>query len=216
MAQLALAPGHAREYETIYILRPNIEKDKADDVANRISNAIKGNNGKVLEAELWGSRRLAYPINRHHRGTYVYVKYLSRGEAVTEIERQLRLVDSVIRYQTVMLKSQVPLEGIEGVEDLELDFDMPFEADEPEVTVERSLGLDAPFADRRGRRDRDNHRDDDEDDLGMDDDDDEDDVRPPVRPKPRAEAAEAPKPEAAAKPDAEAKADSTTDDGEES
>lgn len=172
MGQVALAPGHAREYETIYILRPNIDKDKADDVANRVAEAIKSNNGKVVEAELWGSRRLAYPIKRHHRGTYVYVKYLSRGEAVAEIERQLRLVDSVIRYQTVVLKSQIPLEGIDGAEGLELDFDMPFEADEPEVTVERSLGLDAPF-ERRGRRDRDD-RDHGRDDEGDGDDDDDD------------------------------------------
>lgn len=177
MGQVALAPGHAREYETIYILKPNIDKDKADDVANRVAEAIKSNSGKVVEAELWGSRRLAYPINRHHRGTYVYVKYLSRGEAVAEIERQLRLVDSVIRYQTVVLRSQIPLEGIDGAEGLELDFDLPFEADEPELSVERSLGLDAPFAERRGRRDRDDRdhgRDDDGDDGDMDDDDDDD------------------------------------------
>ena len=89
MSQVQLAAGHAREYETIYILRPNIDKEKADDVANRVSEAIKENHGKVVEAELWGSRRLAYPIKRHHRGTYVYVKYLSRGEAVAEIERAL-------------------------------------------------------------------------------------------------------------------------------
>ncbi len=176
MGQVALAPGHAREYETIYILRPNVEKEAAEDVANRVSEAIKGTKGKVIEAELWGSRRLAYPIKRHHRGTYVFVKYQGRGDAVAEIERQLRLVDAVIRYQTVMVKDQIPFEGAATTEGLQLDFDLPFEADEPELTVERSLGLDAAFSERRGRRDRDIIDDDDDmdDGDGMDDDEDGD------------------------------------------
>jgi len=77
MSRAALAPGHAREYETVYILRPNIDKEVADGVATRIAGAITENDGKLTEAELWGSRRLSYPIAKHFRGTYVYLKYLS-------------------------------------------------------------------------------------------------------------------------------------------
>lgn len=171
MSRAALAPGHGREYETIYILRPNVDKDAADEVANRVSEAIKGQQGMLTQAELWGSRRLAYPIERHHRGTYVYVKYLGKGGIVAEIERQLRLVDAVIRYQTVVLRENVQMEGVEVAADaLKLDFALPFEPDEPELTVERQLGLDAPFTEMRRRRDRDMHDDD-------DDDEDEDDVQ---------------------------------------
>ncbi|MBW2453751.1 MAG: 30S ribosomal protein S6 [Deltaproteobacteria bacterium] len=177
MGQYALAPGHGREYETIYILRPNVDREVADNVASRVAEAIKGDEGVVTGAELWGRRRLAYHIQRHHRGIYVYVKYLSRGPAVTEIERQLRLMDSVIRYQTIQLRTNVLLKTEEIVEEkMELDFNLPEEPDEPEVTRERELGLDHAIPDRhRGRRDD----------------------RPDLR---------APKPDAEAKP-AEAKAD---------
>ena len=175
MSRHALAPGHAREYETIYILRPNIEKERANDVASRVAEAIKGHDGKLTQAELWGQRRLAYPIARHFRGTYVYVKYLGKGSAVSEVERQLSLVDSVIRYQTVQLRDNVPVEGIEVAdEDVALDFDLPFEADEPELPRERELGLDTVPGERRRRDDRDRDRDD-EDMDGDDDSDDSDD-----------------------------------------
>jgi len=166
MSRHALAPGHAREYETIYILRPNIDKEVAGDVASRVAEAIKGNDGKLTQAELWGQRRLAYPIARHFRGTYVYVKYLGKGNAVAEVERQLSLVDSVIRYQTVQLRDNVPVDGVEVAdEDVALDFDLPFEADEPELSRERELGLDAMPGERRRRDDRDRDRDEDEEDL---------------------------------------------------
>lgn len=155
MSRAQLAPGHAREYETIYILRPNLDKDQANDVATRIADAIKGTEGMLTEAEFWGQRRLAYPIERHHRGTYVYIKYLGRGETVSEIERQLRLVDTVIRYQTVQLAANVPLEGREAGEDVTIDYELEYQPDEPELSRERELGLDAPPPERRRRDDRD-------------------------------------------------------------
>jgi len=158
MSRAQLAPGHAREYETIYILRPNLDKDQANDVATRIADAIKGTEGMLTEAEFWGQRRLAYPIDRHHRGTYVYIKYLGRGETVSEIERQLRLVDTVIRYQTVQLAANVPLEGRATAEDVSIDYELDFQPDEPEQTYERELGLDAPPPERRRRDDRDRNK----------------------------------------------------------
>jgi small subunit ribosomal protein S6 len=184
MSRLALAPGHARQYETIYILRPNIEKDKAEDVANRIAEAIKSHQGVVTQAEVWGSRRLAYPIERHHRGTYVFVSYLGRGGLVAEIERQLRLVDSVIRFQTVVTQDNVPVNDVAASpEGMKLDFTLPFEADEPELTRERALGLDGPLTEPRRRHRRDDFDDEDMDgdeggDMGMggDSDDDEGDA----------------------------------------
>jgi small subunit ribosomal protein S6 len=184
MSRVALAPGNARSYETIYILRPNLDKEKADDVANRIAEAIKSHNGVVTNAEVWGSRRLAFPIERHHRGTYVFVSYLGRGGLVAEIERQLRLVDAVIRFQTVVVQDNVPMNDVAPApEGMKLDFALPFEADEPELTRERALGLDGPLTEPRRRPRRDDFDDDDMDgddgpDMGMggDSDDDEGDA----------------------------------------
>ena len=107
MSKMALAPGCAREYETIYILRPNVDRESADNVATRVTEAIGGHDGILTGVELWGRRRLSYPIQRHHLGVYVYVKYLGVGKTVNELERQLRLVDNVIRYQTIQLRDNL-------------------------------------------------------------------------------------------------------------
>lgn len=164
MSRTALAPGHAREYETIYIMRPNVERGDADDVAGRVADAIRGHSGQLSAAELWGRRRLAYPIQRHHRGVYVYVKYLGLGATVSELERQLRLVDSVIRYQTIMVRTNVPVASVATDDQaLKLDFELPVEPDEPELTRERELGLDGSLTDRRRPRRDDDDMDDDED-----------------------------------------------------
>jgi small subunit ribosomal protein S6 len=183
MSRLALAQGHAREYETVYILRPNIDREDADGVAGRVVDAIRDHDGVLSQAELWGRRRLAYPIKKHHRGVYVYVKYLSTGDAVSEIERQLRLADGVIRYQTVLVRSNVPVASVEAQGELDLDFDLPEEPDEPELTRERELGLDQTFSDRRGRPRDDDEPADDDMDAESEGDLDEQDEQLTARPR---------------------------------
>lgn len=163
MSRTALAPGHARQYETVYVLRPNTDRETAESIATRAVDAIRTTDGILEDAELWGQRRLAYPIKRHHRGIYVYLKYLAKGAAVAELERQLRLADGVIRFQTVQLRNNVLVEGTVAKDKLDLDFDVRHEPDEPEVTRERELGLDAPPLERRRRRPDDEDAFDDED-----------------------------------------------------
>ena len=176
MGQIALAPGCAREYETIYVLDTGVNKETADTLSTRIADVIKAE-GRLQAVELWGRRRLAYAIKRHRRGIYVYWKYLGKGSTVSEIERQLRLSDPVIRYQTIMLRNNVQLDSLEvSPEEIDLAFNLPDEPDEPEMTRERELGLDQPPPDRQ-RRDRD--RDvsfDDEEDLGRQDEDEDAEV----------------------------------------
>jgi small subunit ribosomal protein S6 len=171
MSRVATAPGHAREYETIYILRPNCERERADDIAGKLNDAIKGTDAMLTGVELWGQRRLAYPVAKHHRGVYVYLKYLGKGATVAEIERQLRLSDSVIRFQTVQVRNNVPVADAQRAEMSSVAFEVPFEPDEPELSVERELGLDATSLERRRREERDEMSD-------MDEMDDEDDIIP--------------------------------------
>jgi small subunit ribosomal protein S6 len=187
MSQVQLPPGHAREYETVYILRPNLAREHADDVAAKVRDAVRGHDGVIAQTELWGRRRLAYPIQNHHRGLYVYLKYLGRGATVSEVERQLRLSDHVIRWQTVQTRPDVAVADLAVDEAaLKLDFELPEEPDEPEFTRERELGLDQPFDERgprrRDRRDRDDLGDDEDvegmgDDADLDDDDGGEEVK---------------------------------------
>lgn len=98
----ASSATHAREYETIYIMRPSVDPDEADRIAAKISETVEKMSGKLTKVDNWGKRKLAYPINKATRGVFVYFKYVGFGGIVAEIERNLRMIDSVIRFQTVV------------------------------------------------------------------------------------------------------------------
>jgi len=139
----------AREYETIYILRSSVEPDEADRIANRVRDVISNLHGKLLRIDNWGRRRLAYNIGKHSRGVFVYVRFVGLNNLVAEIERNLRLIDDVVRYQTVQLKERVRIEDY-AVDPAETEFRRleqatPEEEHEPELAqrlgmVERPRG----------------------------------------------------------------------------
>ena len=107
LESLAFAPGTLREYETIYILKPDTIGDKVADVNNRVRGIIEEAGGKVLKVDNWGKRRLAYEIKKERKGVYLYWQYLASPAIVTEFERNLRMLDPVIRYLTVRLDANV-------------------------------------------------------------------------------------------------------------
>jgi small subunit ribosomal protein S6 len=136
--------GRAREYETIYILRPNVDPDDAEKVSSRIGEVVDRLEGKLTKVDNWGKRKLAYPIDTHNRGIFVYLKYVGYSDLVHELERNLRLLDDVIRYQTVKLQDSVDLSSLE-VDPEEVKFLRiePTE-DEEEPGIEQQLGFTSP------------------------------------------------------------------------
>lgn len=133
----------AREYETIYIMRSSVEPDEADRIAGRIRETIAGRGGKLLRIDNWGRRRLAYPIGKATRGAFVYARYVGLNDLVAEVERNLRLIDDVVRFQTVLLKERVRVEDYE-VDPAETQFHRLEQAvpeEEQEMELAQRLGL---------------------------------------------------------------------------
>jgi small subunit ribosomal protein S6 len=90
------------KYETTFILEPGLDDNRIVEETERISQSIRDLGGEVLEVQRWGKRRLSYEINRKRDGIYVMVLYQGPGTVVKEIERRLRLNESVMRVLTVM------------------------------------------------------------------------------------------------------------------
>jgi small subunit ribosomal protein S6 len=103
LQSLADAPGTLREYETIYILRPDTQNDKVAEVNQRVRTIIETMGGVVLNVDNWGKRKLAYEIKKELKGIYLFWQYLGPAKVVTEFERNMRMLDHVIRYMTVMV-----------------------------------------------------------------------------------------------------------------
>jgi small subunit ribosomal protein S6 len=110
-------PGTAREYETTYILRPNTPNEGVAEVNTRIRGIIEGMGGKIIKVDNWGKRRLAYEVAKERKGIYLYWQYLAQPGVVEETERNLRMLDSVIRYLTVKIDEDVDV----GARPSELD-----------------------------------------------------------------------------------------------
>ena len=95
------------EYETTLVLRPDLAGDAIESVLDRVRDSIKKMGGTLLEINHWGRKKLAYPIEKQSRGIYIHTHFLGRDNLVAELERNLRIVDTVIRYLTVRLNESV-------------------------------------------------------------------------------------------------------------
>lgn len=107
VTSLADAPNTLREYETIYILRPDTVNEKVADVNERVRGIIESRGGKVLSVDNWGKRKLAYEVKKELKGIYLYWQYLASTDVVAEFERNMRMLDSVVRYMTVQVAQDI-------------------------------------------------------------------------------------------------------------
>lgn len=134
--------NRTKEYETIYILRPDVDADVAEKVQARVGEAVDKGRGQLVKVEAWGRRKLAYPVAKQRRGVYVYVRYLGAGPLVAELERNLKLQDAVLKFQTVLLRDQVDAATVTvDPEEIKLGrLELPDEGAHEE-SRERALGL---------------------------------------------------------------------------
>jgi small subunit ribosomal protein S6 len=103
--------GRMREYETIYILRPDATTDAIGQVNQKIRGIIETGGGRLLKVDNWGKRKLAYEVKKQLKGIYLFFSYLGTAGLVEEVERNLRLTDTVIRYYSVKIAENVEAAG---------------------------------------------------------------------------------------------------------
>ena len=136
------ASKRSKEYETIYILRSDVDADTAEKVQQRVAEVVARENGQLVKVEAWGRRKLAYPVAKQKKGVYVYLKYVGKGGLVQELERNLKLAESVLKFQTVMTTEAVDVAAL-TIDPEEVKYarlELPAEEEEKE-SRERALGL---------------------------------------------------------------------------
>jgi small subunit ribosomal protein S6 len=93
-----------RLYDLIYIVRPATPEEEIKKVEHTVEHACTEKGAKIEKSEHWGTRKLAYRVAKHREGIYVYFQIrTTHGELIAEIERRLKVQDSVIKYLTIRL-----------------------------------------------------------------------------------------------------------------
>jgi small subunit ribosomal protein S6 len=92
-----------RSYELVYIVRPDLDEEGLKGLTEKVAQFVASNGGKVAETNVWGKRRLAYPIHKLQEGCYVLTRIELEPQAMNELERNLKLSEEIIRYLMVRL-----------------------------------------------------------------------------------------------------------------
>ena len=89
-----------RDYELGFILNPEVSEEQTRGILNRVEQIVASNDGQIVRVQQWGRRRLAYPIEHHRDGFYVFLDMILTPETVSELERTLKVSEIVLRYMT--------------------------------------------------------------------------------------------------------------------
>ena len=89
-------------YESIFILRSTLNDEDVQKTVSKIEGVVK-QGGELIATENWGKKRLAYEVMKEKKGIYVLLRFRAKGDLVSEIERNYRIDDNVIKFLTVKL-----------------------------------------------------------------------------------------------------------------
>ena len=89
-----------RDYELGFILNPEVSEEQVRGILDRIGQIVANYNGQIVRVQQWGRRRLAYPIEHHRDGFYIFIDMILTPETVSELERNLKVSEIVMRYMT--------------------------------------------------------------------------------------------------------------------
>jgi small subunit ribosomal protein S6 len=92
-----------KRYETIFILDPDLEEEPLQTALDRIKGIITQYKGEIFKDEDWGKRKLAYDIKKKPRGHYRLMEFSGSPALLSELERNFRVMDAVMKFQTILL-----------------------------------------------------------------------------------------------------------------
>ena len=92
-----------RSYQSVLILKPDIDEARVAEALEKIGEFIKSNGGASLRIENWGKKRLAYRVKKNRFGIYLNLYHTLESAKVVELETKYKLYDLIIKYMVVRL-----------------------------------------------------------------------------------------------------------------
>jgi len=96
-----------REYETTFIVQPEISDEGGQAILSKLDGVLETGGATRLMCEDHGKRKLAYEVRKFHKGHYYTLMFLDEGKIVPDLERALRLEESVLRFLTILANEEV-------------------------------------------------------------------------------------------------------------
>ena len=129
-----------RTYETIFIIHPEVAGDAYTEIVEKYKGIQNELGANMLAVEEWGTRKLAYIVQKQERGTYVLFAYEGKPDSIRELERRFRIDEKIIKFMTVKLENGYePSSFVRKVEETEVAApateQAPVEAPKTEETV---------------------------------------------------------------------------------
>ena len=90
-----------RDYELPFIIAPTVEDEGVQAVVDKVTSWVEADGGQITKVDHWGRRQLAYPIAKFTEGTYVLLNVQMKQTALNELEWNIKLDTSIIRYLIV-------------------------------------------------------------------------------------------------------------------
>jgi small subunit ribosomal protein S6 len=87
-----------RDYEVVFIIHPDLEETAANEVVEKVQGWITDSGGAISKVDVWGKRRLAYPIRKQKEGQYVLLQAQMEPKQTLELERNLRFLEPIMRF----------------------------------------------------------------------------------------------------------------------
>jgi small subunit ribosomal protein S6 len=91
-----------RDYEMVLVLDPNLEEAAIEEEMGKCREVLESHGGVLGKVDVWGRRKLAYEIKKRTDGLYVLVEFKAKPGIARELDRELRVRESVLRYLTVL------------------------------------------------------------------------------------------------------------------
>ncbi len=101
---MSKAASPERPYETMLICPSETPQKTIDDFMEKIKKSIADTKGTFNTVQVWGRRRLTYPIKRNREGLYVFMEYKGTNSTEKELNNLFHVSDVVLRHLTVIKK----------------------------------------------------------------------------------------------------------------
>ena len=92
-------------YENVFIARQDISSTQVEALAETLAQIVTQQGGQVAKREYWGLRNLAYRIKKNRKGHYMLFNLDAPPAAVSELERNMRINEDVLRYLTIRVEA---------------------------------------------------------------------------------------------------------------